>query len=123
MRRCLLYSAVALLIVLVTWPSVSAQSSGRLKGTVRLASGGTVEGAVVIVTNQVTGKVRRVRVGPDGNFSLQLPAGAYRLALEPPNVAQFDKDKNYGDYILVRGDRLENVIIEPDKEITIDVSV
>ena len=112
MRRCSLHSAVALLITLVTWSSVSAQSSGRLRGTVRVASGGPLSGAVVIVTNQVNRKVRRVRVGPDGTFSIQLPTGAYRLTLEPPNVAQFDKDKAYGDYVLVRGDTLENVTIE-----------
>ncbi len=65
--------------------------------------------------------MRRARSDADGSYSLQLPAGAYRLTLDQPNVAQFDKDKNYGDFAIVRGDTLENVIIEPDKETVVDI--
>jgi hypothetical protein len=38
-----------------------------------------------------------------------------------PNTAQFDKDKNYGDFAIARGDTLENVVIEPGKEIVVDI--
>src|SRR4030095_4973351 len=123
MRTGSFHFALTLLLTLVTWAPVSAQSSGRLKGTVRLVSGGPVSGAVVIVTDQVTRQVRRIRVEPGGSFSIRLPVGAYRLTLEAPNIAQFDKDKNYGDFTLVRGDTLENVTIEPGLEITIDIPV
>ena len=33
----------------------------------------------------------------------------------------FDKDKNYGDFAIVKGDTLENVIVEPGKETTVDI--
>ena len=75
----------------------------------------------VIVTNQVTRKWKRSRSGPDGRYSLQLPAGAYRMKVGPPSVALFDKDKTYGDFAIVKGDTLENVIIEPGKDTTIDI--
>src|SRR5262249_51625249 len=52
-----------------------------------------------------------------------LPAGAYRLTLEQPNVAAFDKDKKYGDFAIVRGDTLENVVVEAGKDIVIDIAI
>ena len=101
---------------------VFAQTSGQLKGVVRTSSGAPAAGAVIVVTNQVTRKTRRVRSGADGSYAVQLPAGAYRLNLDQPNTAQFDKDKNYGDFAIARGDPLENVIIEPGKETVVDMS-
>ena len=90
------------LLVLASCLTVFAQRSGRLKGVVRTSAGAPASGVVVIVTNQVTRNVRRVRASTDGSYSVQLPAGAYRLMLDQPNVAQFDKDKNYGDFAIVR---------------------
>src|SRR5215218_1949442 len=102
-----------------------AQESGRLKGIVRTSAGGPAASVVVIVTNQVTRNVKRARTNADGSYSLSLPAGAYRLSLDQPNTAQFDKDKNYGDFAIVRGDTLENVIIEGGggKETVVDITV
>src|SRR6266550_2850942 len=77
---------------------VLGQSSGRIKGTVRAASGVPVSGVSVVATNQVTSKWKRVRTNPDGTYSIQLNAGAYRLRVAAPHVAKFDKDKNYGDF-------------------------
>lgn len=74
-----------------------------------------------MVTNQVTGKWKRVRSGPDGSYSVQLKTGAYRLTVAAPHIAKFDKDKNYGDYTLPRGEALENVIVEPGKEAVVDI--
>ena len=110
-----------MLLVIASCFSVFAQASGRLKGVVRSSAGAPVAGAVVVVTNQVTRKVRRVRCAADGSYSVSLEAGAYRLTLDQPSIALFDKDKNYGDFAIVRGDTLENVIIEPGKETVIDV--
>ena len=98
-----------------------AQDSGRLKGVVRTAAGGPAAGVIVVITNQVTRKVKSARSNTDGSYSLSLPAGAYRLNLDQPNTAQFDKDKNYGDFALPRGDTLENVIIESGKDTVIDI--
>jgi hypothetical protein len=52
-----------------------------------------------------------------------LPAGAYRVTLDQPQVAVFDKEKSYGDYASVRDDTLENVVVEPGREINIDIRV
>ena len=114
--------------VLILWLMVScipvlAQRSGRLNGVVRTAADAPSAGVVVVVTNQVTRTTRRVRTASDGSYSLRLPAGAYRLQLDQPHTAQFDKDKNYGDFAIARGDTLENVIIEPDKETVVDFAV
>jgi len=103
--------------------SAFAQQSGRLKGVVRTSSGGPAAGVTVIITNQVTRKVSRTRTNTDGTYSLSLPTGAYRVSLDQPNTALFDKDKNYGDFAIARGDTLENVIIEPGKETIIDIPI
>ena len=107
--------------LLVVTSAVMAQNSGRLKGVVRSSTGEPVANAVVVVTNQVTRQTNRTRTNSDGSYSLQLRAGAYRLTLDQPQVALFEKDKNYGDFAIVRGDTLENVIIEPGKEVVIDI--
>ena len=101
--------------------SAFAQQSGRLKGVVRTSAGGPAAGITVIVTNQVTRKIKSARTKSDGSYSLSLPAGAYRLNLDQPNTALFDKDKNYGDFAIARGDTLENVIIEAGKETIVDI--
>lgn len=111
------------LLVMASCLSVFAQGSGRLKGVVRTGAGAPAAGAVVVITNQVTRKTKRVRSAADGSYSVQLPAGAYRISLDQPNTAQFDKDKNYGDFAIARGDTLENVVIERDKETVVDIPV
>jgi hypothetical protein len=50
-----------------------------------------------------------------------LRAGAYRITLDQPHVASFDKDKNYGDYAIVRGDTIENVIVEAGKDTELEI--
>ncbi|HEV7799362.1 MAG TPA: carboxypeptidase-like regulatory domain-containing protein [Pyrinomonadaceae bacterium] len=101
--------------------SVLAQGSGSIKGTVRVASGAPISGIAVVATNQVTGKWKRTRTNAEGTYSFRVPAGAYRLRLSPPQVAKFDKDKNYGDFTIARGDALENVIVEAGKETVVDI--
>lgn len=123
MRHCLLQLSLAILLTTISCPSLAAQSSGRLRGTVRGSSGAPAAGIAVVATNQVTRKWKRAHSGPDGRYSLKLPAGAYRINLGAPNVAQFDKDKNYGDFVLVKGDSLENVIIEAAQDTTLDIAV
>ena len=101
--------------------AVLAQGSGRISGTTRVASGAPVAGVAVVVTNQVTGKWKRTRSNADGKYSFQLPAGAYRLKLSAPHVAAFTKDKDYGEFAIPKGDALENVIVEPGKDILVDI--
>jgi hypothetical protein len=109
-------------IVLVA-ASCLAQTTGRLHGVFRSATNTPVANAVVLITNQVTRKVTRATSGADGSYSAKLPAGAYRITLEQPHVAAFDKDKNYGDFAIVRGDTLENVVIEAGKDVVIDIAI
>jgi hypothetical protein len=110
-------------IILLIVATCLIQTTGRLQGVVRTQTGAPVPNAVVLVTNQVTRQVRRVTTSADGSYSINLPAGAYRLTLDQPYVAAFDKDKNYGDYANVLGDTLENVIIAPDQNIEVEIRV
>src|SRR6266540_3755668 len=113
----------AVLLTAALCPSVQGQSTGSIKGSIRATSGAPVVGAVVIATNQVSGKWKRTRSGLDGMYSMRLNAGAYRLRVAAPHVARFDKDKNYGEFAIARGDALENVIVEAGKETVIDIPV
>ena len=101
MRLSLLKLPTAFLLTLCSCILAFAQSSGRIQGTVKDTSGAPVPGVVVVARNQVSGKGRRVRTAPDGRYSIRVPEGAYRLSLALPNVAQFEKDKNYGDFVIV----------------------
>jgi hypothetical protein len=110
-------------IILLIVATCLIQTTGRLQGVVRTQTGAPVPNAVVLVTNQVTRQVRRVTTSADGSYSINLPAGAYRLTLDQPYVAAFDKDINYGDYAIALGDTLENVIIAPDQKIEVEIRV
>jgi hypothetical protein len=101
--------------------SALGQGSGRLKGTVRIASGAPIRDVVIVATNQVTGKWKRTRSDGDGLYTFQLPAGAYRLKVNPPYIAGFDKNKVYGEFAIPRGEALENVIVEAGKETVVDI--
>lgn len=123
MPKSFFHLLTALLLLSISYISVCGQSSGRVEGTVKSSTGATAAGVTVVATNQISGKSRQTRTAPDGRFSLELPAGAYRLSVAAPNSALFDKDKSYGDFTLVKGDTLENVIIEPGKVVSIDISL
>jgi hypothetical protein len=101
--------------------AVLGQQSGRINGTVRVASGAPVPGVTVIVTNQVTGKWKRVRSDAVGKYTFRLSAGAYRLRVGVPHLAKFDKDKDYGEFAIPRGEALENVIVEVGKDTVVDI--
>ncbi len=111
----------AALIATVLSATAQAQKSGRISGTVRVASAAPIAGVTVVATNQVTGRWKRTRSDAKGAYSLQLAAGAYRLKVGPPHVAKFDKDKDYGEFAIARGDILENVIVQPDQVTNVDI--
>jgi len=112
---------LVLALVIAAGGNVLAQSQGRIAGTVRNAGGEGVGGAVVMVMNQVTARGRRAKTNAGGSYSIQLPPGAYRISVSPPHVARFEKDKNYGEFAIARGDALENVIVEAGKETVVDI--
>ena len=118
-KTLILFGSAMLLHAFVL--SALGQGSGSIKGTVRVASGAPVPGVTVIVTNQVTGKWKRIRSGIDGTYSFRLVAGAYRLRVAAPHVAKFDKDKDYGEFAIPRGEALENVIVEAGKDTVVDI--
>lgn len=121
MLKRLILVGLTVLGALTLAASARAQSSGTLKGRVRVASGAPISGVTVIATNQVTGKGKRTRSANDGSYSLRLAAGAYRLRIAQPHVAKFDKDKNYGEFAMPRGEALENVIMESGKDTVVDI--
>ena len=102
---------------------VLGQKRGRITGIVRNTSNVTVHAVVIVATNQVTSRAERSLSGTDGRYSLKLPAGAYRINVEMPFAAKFDKDKNYGEFAIPRGDSLENVIVHEGKETALDITV
>src|SRR2546421_413198 len=61
--------------------SALAQKNGSITGTVRGASASVV---IVIATNQVTSRVKRVRAGTDGHYRFMVASGAYRLSVAAP---------------------------------------
>ena len=115
--------AFALSLFSLFGTSAMAQNAGRLAGIVRLASSQPAAGVTVVATNQVTSRSYRTRTSPDGRYRIQLPVGAYRLTVSPPHIAKFDKDKNYGDFVIVRADSLENLLIAAGKDLEIDIQV
>jgi hypothetical protein len=112
-----------LIFLLLISIEVFAQGDGRISGVVRNQAGAPVAGVVVVATNQVTSNERSTRSAADGRYSLKLSSGAYRLTLAQPHVARFDPAKNYGDFVLVRADTLENLVVEPGKELSVDISL
>jgi hypothetical protein len=102
---------------------VSAAGLGQKRGTITGTITPPNPSVVVIATNQVTSRVARAPVKPDGTYSLHIHPGAYRLSVAPPYVAKFDKAKNYGEHALIRDDSLENVIVTEEKETKIDFAL
>lgn len=110
-------------LVLLCLASVAAQERGRLTGTVLDETNKPAVGVIVIVTNQVTSLERRVKTNSDGRYSVRLEPGAYRVTISFPFVARFAKDKQYGVYAKVVAGALENIIIQPGHDTTIDIPV
>src|SRR5207249_6611405 len=91
-KRAAIIIACSLLMAI----AAAGQKRGLITGTISPPT----PGVIVVATNQVTSRVTRARVNPDGHFSLSLWPGAYRLSMEPPYFAKFDKAKNYGEHAL-----------------------
>src|SRR6476659_4419904 len=76
-----------------------AQSSfGTLHGKVSLVDGKPAAGVVVVITNQTSSDETTRRTESDGTYSVRLRAGAYRIRVEAPFEARFDRGKvnDYG---------------------------
>ncbi|MGI8919646.1 MAG: carboxypeptidase-like regulatory domain-containing protein [Pyrinomonadaceae bacterium] len=102
---------------------VVGQGDGSLNGVGRDVTGANVPGVVIVFTNQVTSDAKLIKTGANGSYSIKLTPGAYRVTVQSPYVAKFDKDKNYGEFAIPRDQALENLIVEPGKSATLDVVV
>ena len=111
--------AVITLALLILVTSASGQKRGTISGTINPPT----SGIVVVTINQVTSEVTRANVAADRRYSLKVRPGAYRLNVELPYVAKFDKAKNYGEHTIIRDDSLENVIVGDGKVTTVDFAV
>jgi len=112
---------IAAIVILITTAAgfAIAQRRGSIAGTISPVN----RGVVVVATNQVTSQVTTSETNTAGNYSLSLRPGAYRLSVETPFAARFDKTRNYGEHALVREDLLENVIVSEGRETKIDFAV
>ncbi len=100
----------------------SAQSSGgKLTGKILDKDGKPVAGVVINATNQTSSEISTTRSKPDGSYAIRLRSGAYKLSVEPPYEARFDRGKaaDYGifsnficDDTKKKCATLENVIID-----------
>ena len=106
-------------LMLISSASLFGQKQGAITGVVTPAAANVI----VIATNQVTSKVKRARTTAGGRYAIRLPPGAYRVSVDAPYIASFDKTKNYGEHALIRDDSLENVIVSEGKETRIDFAV
>lgn len=121
MTRLIRNISTATILTIALTITSNAQQSGKITGHVRAASGTSAAGVEVTVTNQVTRRIYRIRSRQDGSYSVRVPQGAYRVSLAAPHTAQFDKDKSYGEFAIPRGDTLENVIVEPGKDFSLEI--
>jgi hypothetical protein len=98
-------------------------SGGRLSGKVVDKEGKPVAGVAVVVTNQVSAEREVRNTSADGGYAFRLSSGAYRISVNPPYEARFDRTKrdDYGVFANTICDEtkklcpiLENVIIGTD---------
>jgi len=116
-------SAATVCFLITAFVCAVGQSNGSLEGVARDTSGTKVAGVTIVFTNQVTSEIRRAATDANGMYSIQLPPGAYRVTVEPPYRAKFEKEKNYGQFALPRDEALENLIIETGKRASLDLVV
>src|SRR5258706_5391633 len=86
--RIAVLTICAVLSALLAAPA-SAQSAGRIAGTVRDPNGVAIPGATVTVTNQDTLAARVVRSSIGGAYEVtDLPPGPYTVSVDLPGYRQ-----------------------------------
>ncbi len=95
---------LTLLLVLTSSLTMNAQTIvGRISGTVRDASGGSVPNATVTATNSANNLVRTATTNEDGFYTLtNLPAGTYSISVEQKGY----KKAEQGDTVLAADGRI-----------------
>lgn len=108
------------------------QTGGRIVGKVSDSEGKPAAGVIVTIVHQTTSEIKSVATDSNGQYRARLSAGAYRISVELPFEARFDRGKvvDYGIFSNIICDKtkkicpiLENVIIGGDAETKIDFQV
>jgi Carboxypeptidase regulatory-like domain len=109
---CYFQICTLLLVAICGGYSVNAQTVfGRISGTVKDASGGTVPSATVTVTNEATNLIRTATTDESGFYTVtNLPVGTYRVAVEQKGY----KKALVGGSVLNADERLTvDAVLEP----------
>jgi hypothetical protein len=83
-RRVCVTVLTGFLLFLISTPSLTAQGTGELIGTVTDATGAPLAFAMVTTTSVDTGRMLPAATAMDGTYRFRLPPGNYRLAFEYP---------------------------------------
>jgi hypothetical protein len=97
------FSTISYFDVASIEPALAEQKS-RLSGVVVSQTKAPIAGVVVIATNQVTRRTHRTKSGSNGEYSFNLPTGAYRISLAAPYVARFLRSSNLPERQYVTAD-------------------
>ena len=83
LRRTMTLAFLAVLLFIAAVPAEAQAPGGRIAGVVRNATGDTIPGATVTITNVQTGATRVVVSGTDGSYEVTgLAPGAYTVSAE-----------------------------------------
>src|SRR5207248_1950541 len=88
----------------------------RLSGMVVNQTNKGIPGVVVIATNQVTRRVHRTKSGSSGEYSLNLPTGAYRITVGAPYAARFLRVSKLPKQPYVTADAPYLAVFPPDND-------
>jgi hypothetical protein len=85
--------SAALVLLLAMLPTAGAQSmTGQISGTVIDPQSAVVPGAVVTMTNSLTGQTREMKAGSQGEFNFtQLLAGTYEVSVSAPGFKVYQQ--------------------------------
>src|SRR6185436_11912379 len=88
---------VVLAVLVFLLPLTVQAQTGRLRGTVRDASGTALSGVTVRATNQRTALTGRATTGADGSYAITgLVAGAYTVAASMPGLRTVSQNVEVG---------------------------
>ena len=81
---------LALAVFLSATNSQAQSTSGRVRGTVTDASGGSVSGAALTLQNTATNVTREAVTGSNGEYNfLEVPVGAYQVELNQQGFKKY----------------------------------
>ena len=85
-RTVWLVSVVAGILLLGGARARGQTATTQITGTVVDATGAAIPGARVTVQNEATGATRETHTGADGNFTVSVEPGTYRVRVEVPGM-------------------------------------